>query len=359
MVTEPREPQAAEEAPRSAPGTPDVSRSPRLKLLHLGLSRSRMPEEGPFVDELRAIGELTIRKDADAMSVEQRAALIRECDVLLTMWGSAMVPIDIARDPGRLRYICNITGEMKNWVPLELIESGIPVTNWGDASADEIAEAAMALLLCAAKDIVPQTRHIERGGWRLADHRRGMIRGLRVGLYGFGVIGRRFAALLQPFGARLTVYDPFAAELVEGVARAETLDALFAGADAVAIHAGLTAETRGSVTAERLAMLPDHAILINTARGDIVDQEALFAELARGRLRAGLDVVAGSDELEPDHPARQWDNCILTAHMLAKQAWNLPRLLYREEICLDNLRRHMAGEELRFRIDRDRYLRMT
>ncbi|WP_127581954.1 NAD(P)-dependent oxidoreductase [Paenibacillus koleovorans] len=330
-----------------------------IKMLHLGLSRSRMPEEGPFVDELRRIGELTILKNGEDMTDEERSSLIREFDILLTMWGSAPVPVSIAEQPGRLKYICNITGEMGRWVPLELIESSIPVTNWGDAPADSIAEAAMTLLLTTLKEVRSQTKHIEAGGWGLPENRRGLLRGLPVGVYGYGVIGRRFVELLRPFGAAIAIYDPFVPSVPEDCWRADSLEALFDHASAVVLHAGLTPETRRSVTAELLARLPDGGVVINTARGELIDQAALFRELESGRLRAGLDVVAGNDELVEGDPAREWSNLTLTAHSLAKINWNLPRLLNYQVTCLDNIRRHLAGEPLQFVMDRRRYLLST
>jgi phosphoglycerate dehydrogenase-like enzyme len=318
-----------------------------------------MPVDGLFIEELQKLGDLTIIRNGNEMTPEQRADLIRQHQILLTMWGAAPVPIEIASNPGQLEYICNITGEMTSWIPLEIIESNIPVTNWGDAPADEIAEAAMTLLLAIVKELRPQVKHIEGGGWRLDGRPRGSIKGLQVGIYGLGVIGRRFVELLRPFGAKLTVYDPFVKELPESCRRAHTLEELFDSSLAIVVHAALTRETRSSITAELLAQLSDHSVIINTARGEIFDQDALFAELESGRLRAGLDVLAGNDELESEHPARRWDHCVFTAHTLAKVNWNLPPLLPREVICLDNIRRHMNGEPLRFRMDRGRYMLST
>lgn len=332
----------------------------RKKLLHLGTSHSRMPESGPFIDELKQLGDLTIVRNGEQLTDEQKAELIRDCHILLTMWGSASVPADIARDRGNLEYICNITGEMTRWISLDIIDSGIPVTNWGDAPADAVAEAAMTLLLMTLKDVRLQNKHMEQGGWHLSKGvHRGLVKGLPVGIYGMGAIGRRFVELIRPFGAQLLVYDPFVTELPEGCERVDSLEALFDRSLAIVIHAALTEQTRGTVTKELLAKLPDHAIVINTARGAIIDQEALFAELESGRLRAGLDVLAGSDSLEPAHPARHWSNLSMTAHSLDIINWNLPRLLRREEICLDNIRRHLNGEPLRFRMDRARYLLST
>ncbi len=168
--------------------------------------------------------------------------------------------------------------------------------------------------------------------------------------------------MLRPFRPAILVFDPYAASLPEGCERAGSLDELFGRCEAIVIHAALSEETRGSVTAERLARLPDRAVLVNTARGAIVDQEALFAELASGRLRAGLDVLE-PDRLPPGHPARDWENLILTAHDIGKnrppEGFPPTSLDSMHRVCLDNLRRFAAGQPLRFVMDRERYERST
>jgi phosphoglycerate dehydrogenase-like enzyme len=175
----------------------------------------------------------------------------------------------------------------------------------------------------------------------------GSVRDLRLGVYGLGAIGRTFCELCQPLGARITAFDPFAPE-VPGVDRAGSLEALFRGSEAIAVHAGLTPATRGSVTRRLLSLLPDHAVFINTARGELVDQEALFDELRRGRLRAGLDVLEG-DALPADHPVRRWPNVIITSHQIGRGDWPgedlrpEKRLSSLHAIALDNLRRFLAG----------------
>lgn len=336
-----------------------------LKLLHLA---SGAPDAniwtGAFRDALAETGTLTVVENGASMDDASRAALIRGADVLLLGWGSAPVPASIARDPGALRYICNITGEMKQWVSVELVESGIPITNWGDAPAGVVAEGAMALLLATLKDLHRQTQTIRRDGWYLDPALTGgSIEGLRVGIYGCGMIGCAFIELIRPFRPALRVFDPYAAELPDGCERVASLEQLFDCSQAIVIHAGLNAGTRHSVTADLLRRLPRHGVIINTARGAIVDQDALFAELASGRLRAGLDVL-DPDSLPTGHPARTMENCILTAHHVSrlwptddKPATSLPPSAPR--ICLDNLRRFAAGQPLRFVIDPVAYGRQT
>ncbi|MGG1556347.1 NAD(P)-dependent oxidoreductase [Paenibacillus ferrarius] len=332
-----------------------------MKLLHIGEADSRFPTEGPFLDALREFGELTVIRNDGTMTDEEMASHIRAHDVLLTIWGSSPVPEQIAQNPGRLSYICNISGGIKGWIPLSIIEAGIPVTNWGDAIAADVAEAAFTLLLASLKELLPQQLAVRSGGWHRNDRRVGMMYGLRIGIYGMGVIGRKFVDFLRPFECHIHYYDPYLSSTttLEGCKRYDGLVELAADCDVLVIHAGLTEETRNSVNAEVLSHLADYSIVINTARGDIIDQDALFAELQTGRLRAGLDVIADHDRLADDHPARMWPNVLFTAHDLFYATWNMPKLQRYERICLDNLQRFRDGQPLLFKFDRNRYLRST
>jgi phosphoglycerate dehydrogenase-like enzyme len=198
------------------------------------------------------------------------------------------------------------------------------------------------------------------GGWKIdrASHG-GSLEGLNVGVFGCGMIGRRFIELLRPFRAVIRVFDPYLDEPVDGAERVTSLDELFEMSEAIVVHAVWTPETDKVINAERLAKLPDHAVVVNTARGGIIDQDALFAELRSGRLRAALDVLE-PDTLPADHPARQWENLILTAHQVG-MGWprERPRMGRMHEIALDNLRRWRDGRPLRFVMDPVRYRRST
>jgi phosphoglycerate dehydrogenase-like enzyme len=332
----------------------------RIAMLHLAARRSQLPSDGPLAAELRRLGELTIVEHGRELSDEQALAMMREADVLLTMWGARPIPPALAVDPGRVRYILNLTGTCREFIPVELIKSAIPVTNWGDAPARVVAEGAAALLLAVLKDLRPRAENIASGQWGAIGQMgltSGSMHGLRIGLYGCGAIGRRFVELVAPFEPAFGVFDPFAAELPAACMRVPTLAALFEQSEAIVIWAGLNDQTRGSVNAALLAKLPDHGIVINAARGDIIDQDALFAELKSGRLRAGLDVLAGNDSLPPNHEARSWPNLLLTCHDVASSKWPVrtPSLSDADKIALDNLQRFLDGRPLRFVMDERRY----
>lgn len=331
-----------------------------LKMLHMASRRSQLPPEGPLAQALRGFGELTIQEQCRDMSEADVLTRMREADVLLTMWGARAIPPALAADPGRVRYVLNLTGTCRAYVPIEIIRSPIPVTNWGDAPARVVAEGAMALLLTVLKDLRARSEALVAGkvqGPKQLGLFPGSLGGLRLGLYGCGAIGRRFVRMVAPFEPDLIVYDPFIAAAPEGCRRVDSLAALFAESEAVVIWAGLCDGTRGSVTAELLAKLPDHGIVINAARGEIIDQAALFAELKSGRLRAGIDVLVNDDYLPPGHEAHTWPNLILTFHDITASYWppRPPQLSEADKIALDNLRRFVAGEPLQFRMDEARY----
>ena len=335
------------------------------RLLHIARKslndRIYLPE---FVEKLNEIGAVTLIENGADLSEEEVTGKIRDCDILLTGWQCVEVPLAIADDPGDLRYICNVSGSVSKMISLEIIDSGIPVTNWGDAPANRVAEGAVVLLMTLMRDICSRKRLIAEGGWKMTDDiHADSLYGMKVGVYGCGVIGQRFIEMIRPFKPELRVFDPYIDELPAGCERADTLEELCDWCETLVLHAGLSDETRGAITAELLAKLPDDGIVINTARGGIFDQDALFAELEKGRLRAGLDVLEPDGALPLDHPARQWPNLILTAHNCSQvrpaHGKPLTKLDTFHNIALDNMRRHLAGEPLRFIMDRTRYLRST
>lgn len=332
-----------------------------MKLIHVasGPADGRIWTE-PFRRELAKLGDFEIVENGAGLDEAALLAKLRTADVLLGSWGSQRLPEALAADRGKVRYLCCVTGGVRGFVTLAHIDAGLPVTNWGDTSAHPIAEGAMCLLLAALKGLHANIVSVRSGGGVDTPHRGGgTLRGLNIGIYGFGVIGRRFAEMVRPFGSVLRVFDPFVTDFPDYVTPVSSLEELFRQSEAVSIHAGLTAATRGTVTAGLLALLPRHGILINTARGDIVDQAALFRELESGRLRAGLDVLAEPEWLPVDHPARQWQNLIWTCHDIERD-WPTdgqpPQKLHAMHgICLDNLRRFRDGQPLRFLMDRRRF----
>ena len=195
-------------------------------------------------------------------------------------------------------------------------ERRIYVANVPDYGADEVAEHTVALMLAVWRRVAAADRAVRAGRWGFAGGRPVLrLAGRVLGIVGFGRIGRRLYQKVRGFGFRkVLVYDPFASVAdEEGVEPAE-LDRLCREADVISLHAPLTPQTRALIDARRLGLMKPTAILINTARGPIVDEEALLEALEKGRLLgAGLDTFT-QEPLPSTHPLRFLDNVVLTDH---------------------------------------------
>lgn len=331
-----------------------------MKALHFLASNSNVRPE--FLEAVRHFPgiELELHKDWASLSPEQLAQVIRGSDILILSRAPRM-PDELAQNPGHLKYICYLHGTMNRVIGLPIIRSSIKVTNWGNAMELGLAESSMTLLLAVFKDLPRRIMAVRAGNGRGIRNMGTHIAGLNVGIYGFGFAGRAFAKLLQPFDAVIRVFDPYAAGFPDYCKRVHSLQELFTASQAIVIHAGLTPETQHSVSRELLSLLPDQGIVINTARGAIIDQTALFDALKAGRLRAGLDVL-WPDDLPPHHEARQWENLIWTCHQLTGEPWpseGVDGILKQYRNHLDNIRAFAENKPLQFVIDEVRYSRMT
>lgn len=188
------------------------------------------------------------------------------------------------------------------------------------ANAEAVADHALALILAVRHRIVESDRLVRDGGWEAPGYlplESADLHAARVGLVGLGAIGRATARRLAGFGAELAYAtprrQPAAVEAAHGI-RHLPLDELLAWADIVSLHCPLTDETRGLIDARRIGLLRPGAVLVNTARGGVVDQDALVAALAEGRLGgAGLDVFADEPHVPP--ALRALPHVVLTPHV--------------------------------------------
>ena len=209
---------------------------------------------------------------------------------------------------------------------------GIPVATVPDYGTEEVADHTMALLLALVRQLHAADRRARRGewDWRVVG-RVPRLRGMRLGLVGFGRIGSAVARRAQAFGLHVAFYDPYVLSGVEkaaAVTRHETLDELLNWSQVVSIHVPLTAETHHLIGRAELARLTPGAVLINTARGEVFDQQALIDSLEAGRIgQVGLDVL--SDEPNVPDALRTSERVLLTAHSAFYADASLAELRYK------------------------------
>jgi phosphoglycerate dehydrogenase-like enzyme len=194
-------------------------------------------------------------------------------------------------------------------------ERGIVVAQASGGYSIGAAELAIALALAVMRQLPRQDAAVRRGEWQTPSTP--VLHGKTLGVIGLGRVGAHVARLGQAFGMRVLGWSPRLTDAAAAAAGAERreLDALLAAADVVTIHASLTPTSRGLLDARRLALMKPSAYLINTARGPIVDEEALLAALAARRIAgAGLDVF-DTEPLPVGHPFTRLDNVVLAPHL--------------------------------------------
>jgi len=225
-------------------------------------------------------------------------------------------------------------------------EHGICVSNPADYCLEEVSDHAMALLLACARKITRQDRAVREGKWdsvaKLEIRQRiwppmFRLKGQTLGLVGFGNIPRTLVPKAKGFGLRIIAYDPYVPREVEekyGVELVD-LDYLLRNSDYVSLHAALTPQTHHLLGMEEFKKMKPTAYLINTARGGLVDEQALCEALSKGYIAgAGLDVLE-TESVSPDHPLLRFDNVIVTphgAHYSESSALEIRRRPF-EEIC--------------------------
>lgn len=295
--------------------------------------------------------------------------LLARAEVLLTHWGAPLVDAGVLERAPELRMIAHGAGTLRGVVdPAVLAEGGpgreLRITSAASANAVPVAEYTLAVILMANKDAFGARERGRRGpGAPAADFpwvdRSALVGNLgrRIGVIGASHVGRHLIELLRPFELEVWVSDPFLAdtEADELGVRLVELDELVASCHVVSIHAPELPSTYHLLDAERLAALRDGAVLINTARGSLVDTEALVAELASGRLSAVLDVT-DPEPLPDDHPLRTLPNVFLTPHLAGSEGTELVRMT---DLVLEEIARYAAGEPARFPVRPDDLTRIA
>ena len=235
-------------------------------------------------------------------------ARIRDAELVLNIRSSSKFTARVFEACPRLRLL-SLWGTGTDHVDLEAAaRHGVAVTNTPGVSAVSIAEHTLALLLAVARRIPQVDRATRAGEW--ARGQSVELRGKTCGIIGLGAIGREFARLAAGIGMRVAAWTmhPRPGDAIV------PLEEIYRTADAISLHLRLSPETAGFVGRAQFALMKPGAILINTARGGIVDEAALIEALTTGRIGgAGLDVFA-TEPLPAGHPLTKLDNVVLTPH---------------------------------------------
>jgi D-3-phosphoglycerate dehydrogenase / 2-oxoglutarate reductase len=306
----------------------------------IAVTDSPFPSLDPARTALKRVDpELRMSKSPSADDI---LAVARDADAVLVTY--AKLPGDLLRELKRCKVIGRFGLGVDNIDIPAASALGITVTYVPDYCMQEVSDHAMALLLSLARKVPLSNALVQSGRWEVPPvvpiHR---LSGRVLGLVGFGNIPRTLAPKAKAFGLRVVTHDPYVSADVLGKAGVESVgfDELLAMSDFVSIHAPLLPATRGLFSAEVFRKIKKGALLINTARGPLVDETALIAALDSGQLGgAALDVVT-SEPLAKDSKLLGRDNVILTPHTAFYSVEALNEL---QTKCATDVARVLSGE---------------
>ena len=256
------------------------------------------------------------------MPPDELRSIIGDYDALIGR-SATRLPRSILDAATRLRVIGRAGVGVDNIDLERATELGIAVINAPGGNTVSVAELFFGVLISLVRHIHLAAASMSGGAWDRSRLGGGEIRGRTLGIIGLGRIGSEVARRARPFGMKTVAYDPYvpASRFEElGVERAERLPDLLSRSDVLSMHVPLTDETRDMIGAAELAQLPPRAIVLNLARGGIIEEDALVEALQSGRIAgAALDVYS-REPLAPDHPLRTLPNVLLTPHLGASTA---------------------------------------
>ncbi|MDP6626312.1 MAG: hydroxyacid dehydrogenase [Methanopyri archaeon] len=263
---------------------------------------------------LRTFADVVEHMSDQRPTDEEKLDACRDSDAAIMGRGGGGLTHEIIGAAEGLKVVGVVGGGVKMVEPEALLDRGILLINTGWAMSNAVAEFTVAMMLCGLRDIPHMVDVLKSEGWGRARDPRDLT-GRSVGMIGLGMIARRVAELLRPYQNELRIYDPYVSddEIIASGGHPNGLQDVLRHSKVLSLHAGWTPETEGMLGAEELALMPDGALLVNTARAAVVDEVALLAELRSGRLRAALNVF-WKEPLAEDHPLRDLDNVILTPH---------------------------------------------
>lgn len=291
----------------------------------------------------------------DDFGSDRARRVLAEADLLVTGWGCPPLEAAVLDAAPRLRAIVHTAGTVRGHVTEACWERGIEVSSAAAANALPVAEYTVAMILLEGKRVLQRAQ-----AYRTARRRDDPLEvpfevgnyGRTVGILSASMVGRRVIELLRPYDLHLLLHDPYvdAAQAAALGARPVDLAELFAQSDVVSVHTPLLPATRGLVSRELLTAMRPGAVLVNTARGAVIDQPALVDVLRQGGIRAVLDVT-DPDPLPPDDPLWTCHNALITPHLAGSQGNEWRRLA---DLAIGEIGRWTAGDGFAHPVRRER-----
>lgn len=265
--------------------------------------------------ELRKVGNVKRNESTENVDADRLVAEAYDADVIVCTWGSIAFTKELVDRLPNLKMIAYGGGSLAGKVDDYVFQRGIKVLTGNYIFAMSVAEGCLAYTLCALRELERFMRQVREGGWNENWTNRGLF-GKKIGLVGFGEIARNYVEMLKPFDMEILINSGHMTdeEAAGYGARKASREEIFETCDIVSIHMAHNEKTRRSITRELMEKLQPHALFVNTARGEVVDEEAMEELLAQGRFYAAIDVFS-EEPLPVDSKLRKLPNAMLIPHM--------------------------------------------
>lgn len=306
---------------------------------------------------LESLGSVKWNDRGRNCTPEELCEELVDVDVCVGCWGVGRFDEKVLAKANRLKLIAYVAGSVNYIVSDEMYARGIKIVCGNDAFAESVAEGTLAYMMSALRRIPQTVRGFDEKGWPTEYTRTESMLDQTVGIVGLGAISRYLIGMLKPFRCKIKIFsnhtsDEEAAAL--GVRKA-SLEEIFSTCKIVTVHWARTPQNYHRINDGLLSLLKPDSILVNTARGDIIDEEALAKHLQAGRFRAVLDVYE-REPLKDDSPLRHLDNAILMPH---RGGPTTDRRAVAAKLALDDIARLQKGEPLQNEISPARAAQMT
>lgn len=275
------------------------------------------PQEN--MEKIESMFDVDWNRTGGQLSKEELIKRIADCDVVFTCWNSNRFDEEILEHAPKLKVLAHLAGSVAKHVTPELYDRGVKVIGGNDNYfAESVAEAALVYTIMGLRrlrETVLLMKNQKEDGWYQLNHKKGLF-DRTVGLIGYGAVTKHFVRLLQPFHCKLKVYNyqPIPQEELDKYGMEQvSMEEAFATSDVVSVHLAWNAQTEGMVSKELMQSMKDGALLVNTARGPVIDEEAMTEELKTGRISAVLDVFV-HEPLSSDSILYDLDNVTVIPH---------------------------------------------
>ncbi len=301
------------------------------------------------LDRLAGIGEVVLGTGSDRDSVKKA---ISGATIAVTTWGNTPLDADILSVCPDLKLVCHAAGSVKPIVCDDMWDRGIRVTASAAMLSMGVSETALGFTIAASKNFFALNENLHRGGWAEGKENIRELYELIVGVVGGGWAGRHYIELMKAFDVDILLYDPFVTEekCAEMGCRKAEFRELLEKSDIISIHAPSIPETYHMFSADTLPLMKKDAVLINTARGSIIDEKALYDHMSAGNLKYACLDVYDPEPPAVDSPLRTLPNVIMTPHLAGLASNGLKKI--GQHVC-EEIERFLAGKEMMCEVTRD------